>query len=219
MEERKESRLSKMIHCKVCGAEIAPSAKTCPSCGASNKPPVYKRIWFWLLMIFVLLPILTGILSSGGTTSPQGSGNSSGTAENSSNPTASAKQSEFDGDCGVSASAQMGASIIGYPELTISITNTSEKDISAIQFYAVPYDVYGDEITSWKNQNNLYTDTAIGAGKSTSISYQFIEDRVKTVKLYIYSVYFSDGTEWGNKDAAKSTILDHGALVEVSGES
>ncbi len=113
----------------------------------------------------------------------------------------------------------MGASIIGYPELTISITNTSEKDISAIQFYAVPYDVYGDEITSWKNQNNLYTDTAIGAGKSTSISYQFIEDRVKTVKLYIYSVYFSDGTEWGNKDAAKSTILDHGALVEVSGES
>lgn len=64
-----------------------------------------------------------------------------------------------------------------------------------------------------------YTDTAIGAGKSTSISYQFIEDRVKTVKLYIYSVYFSDGTEWGNKDAAKSTILDHGALVEVSGES
>ena len=71
----------------------------------------------------------------------------------------------------------------------------------------------------WISQNKLYTDTAIGVGKSNTISYQFIEDSVKTVKLYVYSVYFADGTEWGDKDATKSTILENGALIEVSGES
>ena len=113
----------------------------------------------------------------------------------------------------------MGETIIGLPELTISITTTTSKTISAIQFYAVPLDVYGEEISGWTAQNELYTDTAIEAGASTSISYQLIEDSVKTVQLYIYSVFFSDGTEWGNREATKSTILKQGMLVDVSGQS
>jgi hypothetical protein len=32
-------------------------------------------------------------------------------------------------------------------------------------------------------------------------------------------VYFSDGTEWGNKDATKSVILKNGLIVEVNGTS
>ena len=52
----------------------------------------------------------------------------------------------------------MGESVIGVPELTVSVANTTEKEISAIQFYAIPYDVYGDEITGWTSQKNLYTD-------------------------------------------------------------
>ncbi len=115
--------------------------------------------------------------------------------------TVSSSRSVFDGDCGVAVSAEMGETIIGFPELTISITNTTSKTISAIQFYAVPLDVYGEEISGWTAQNRLYTDTAIEAGASTSISYQLIEDSVKTVRLYIYSVFFSDGTEWGNREA------------------
>ena len=103
----------------------------------------------------------------------------------------------------------MGSSVIGYPELTVSITNTTNKDISAIQFYAVPCDVYGDEITGWTSQNKLYTDTSIGAGESTSITYQFIEDTVKTVELYVYSVYFSDGSEWGNRNASTREIKNY----------
>ena len=31
--------------------------------------------------------------------------------------------------------------------------------------------------------------------------------------------YFPDGTEWGDKDATKSTILSNAALIEVSGQS
>lgn len=211
--------MSKLMKCKTCGAEIASTAKACPSCGAKNKPPVYKRVWFWILIIFVAISVIAGSSNSNTSTENSAAASSDTVATEQSNQVVSAKDEAFTGNCGISASAEMSTSIIGFPELTISITNTTDKTISAIQFYAVPYDVYGDEITGWTSQNHLYTDTSIAPGASDSATYQLIEDSVKTVKLYVYSVYFSDGTEWGNKDATKSTILDNGAIIEVSGES
>ena len=38
--------MSKMKKCDTCGAEIAENAKRCPACGAKNKKPIYKRVWF-----------------------------------------------------------------------------------------------------------------------------------------------------------------------------
>lgn len=218
--------MNKMTNCKTCGAEIASSAKTCPSCGAKNKPPAYRRVWFWLLIVFVVIPTI-GLIYGSNDDNSDTLNKSNSTVSSSDNVAAvaqdkektSSKNSAFAGNYGISASAEMGTTIIGLPELTISIKNTTKKDISAIKFYAVPCDVYGDEIKGWTSQNNLYTDSAIGAGKSTSITYQFIEDSVKTVKLYVYSVYFTDGSEWGDKDATKSTILDNGVLIKVAGES
>lgn len=55
---------SKMIACKQCGAEIAKSAKTCPHCGAKNKKPIYKRAWFIILVILIVLGAI-GIAGSG----------------------------------------------------------------------------------------------------------------------------------------------------------
>ena len=50
--------MGKMKNCKSCGKEIANSAKTCPSCGAKNKKPFYKAVWFWVIVIiFVILPV------------------------------------------------------------------------------------------------------------------------------------------------------------------
>ena len=43
-----------MTTCKVCGNELAKSAKRCPHCGAKNKRPVYKRWWFWLFIAIVI---------------------------------------------------------------------------------------------------------------------------------------------------------------------
>ena len=43
-----------MTTCKVCGNELAKSAKRCPHCGAKNKRPIYKRWWFWLFIAIVL---------------------------------------------------------------------------------------------------------------------------------------------------------------------
>lgn len=207
---REGNNMKKMKNCNTCGSQIAANAKMCPSCGAKNKQPIFKRFWFWLLIVFVVVPTVTAITVSEVDQDPAESTNQ--TITPSVNP-------DFEGDCGITASAKMGESIIGLPQLSISITNTSDKEISAIQFYAVPYDVYGEEITGWTSQNKLYTDTAIAAGESTSIEYQFIEDSVKTVKLYVYSIYFSDGSEWGDKEAWESVILDNGAIIEVSDES
>ena len=44
----------KMVKCKVCGADFAKSAKSCPNCGAKNKKPFYMRIWFIALAIVVI---------------------------------------------------------------------------------------------------------------------------------------------------------------------
>ena len=49
---------NKMKICKHCGAEIAKSAKVCPVCGGKNPKPIYKRVWFWILVIIVLLGVL-----------------------------------------------------------------------------------------------------------------------------------------------------------------
>lgn len=37
--------------CKTCGATIAKNAKRCPKCGAKNKKPIYKWVWFWVIVV------------------------------------------------------------------------------------------------------------------------------------------------------------------------
>ena len=50
----------KMTTCKACGKEIAKSAKSCPACGAKNKKPVFKKWWFWLIVVFLLIGLTSG---------------------------------------------------------------------------------------------------------------------------------------------------------------
>jgi RNA polymerase subunit RPABC4/transcription elongation factor Spt4 len=44
----------KMIKCHACNKEIASSAKTCPSCGAKQKKPIFKKWWFWVLIVIFI---------------------------------------------------------------------------------------------------------------------------------------------------------------------
>lgn len=55
--------MNKMTKCKSCGADIASSAKRCPSCGAKNKKPIYKRVWFWILVVVLLIAIADFVAS------------------------------------------------------------------------------------------------------------------------------------------------------------
>ena len=47
--------MSKMTQCKSCSKEIATSAKSCPGCGAKNKKPICKRVWFWVIAIIIVI--------------------------------------------------------------------------------------------------------------------------------------------------------------------
>ena len=208
--------MAKIISCKTCGAEIAASAKACPHCGAKNSKPIFKKWWFWVIIV-----IFIGAIGSSGGNSSSGSTSQAATSGKEQQTTVSTneKVSVFSGDCGISATAEMGNDIIGQPTVSVSITNTTSKNISAIKFYAVPLDVYGEELKGVFATNRLDTDDTIAAGKSDMRTWQFLEDDVKTVKLYVYSVYFEDGTEWGDREATKSVILKNALEIEVEGTS
>ena len=52
------SEMSKFVRCKVCGQEISKKAPYCPQCGAVNKKPIYKRVWFILLVVVLVANVL-----------------------------------------------------------------------------------------------------------------------------------------------------------------
>lgn len=60
-------------NCPVCGREMAARAKACPSCGAKNRKPLYRRWWFWLLVVLVIGAVgsAMGGEDSGATNPPQ----------------------------------------------------------------------------------------------------------------------------------------------------
>lgn len=209
--------MNKNLHnCKSCGQELAKSAKTCPHCGAKNTKPFFTKWWFWLIFICIVVTI-TANGNDNTTSINTHSSPDQTTQHNVLSP--NEKTSVFSGDCGISAVAEMGIDIIGQPTVSVSITNTSDKDISAIKFYALPFDVYGEELKGIFTTNYLSTDNTITAGNSKSIFWQFLDNNVKTVKLYIYSVYFSDGSEWGDREATKSVILQNAPEITVHGKS
>ena len=52
--------MNNLIKCKVCGADIAKNSKNCPSCGAKNTKPFYKKWWVWTIAIIIILVMAAG---------------------------------------------------------------------------------------------------------------------------------------------------------------
>lgn len=229
------------MFCSKCGKEITGNLYNCPHCGnpvavpSVPPPPIYvqqvqqksgcgKTIGCAIAVLFGLgmMGGIIGSITSQQSESTSDSENTSG-GENKATPvtteTAQAP-SKFDGDCGISASAHLSSDIINHPQLKINVRNTSGKAIRAIQFYSVPYDVYGEEIDSFMfTQKKLYTDDLIPSGKSKTLTFgPFLLSNIKSVKLYVYSVYYDDGTEWGDKEAISSEILKFAKPIEATFE-
>lgn len=122
---------------------------------------------------------------------------------------------EFQDNCPISIEAKMYDNIIGVPELSCNITNNTDKEISAIKLYFSPKDVYGEAVNNILAPNQLYTDEPLLAKSSVTKTWQLLDTSIKSGDLYIYSVYFSDGSEWGNKDAATSDIKKYGYKLET----
>jgi colicin import membrane protein len=54
---------SKLTNCSACGAIIATGSKVvCPSCGKVNKKPIYKRVWFIVIVSMIVLGTIGSLL-------------------------------------------------------------------------------------------------------------------------------------------------------------
>lgn len=52
--------MSKLVKCKSCGAEIAKSAKVCPSCGAKRKKHTVLGVFLTIFGIFLIVSVFGG---------------------------------------------------------------------------------------------------------------------------------------------------------------
>ena len=97
--------------------------------------------------------------------------------------------------------------------LTITATNNGNKTISAIKYLIVVYDVYGNTLKQYGYGSSALTATydkfninsgsnGIGDWKLNGFS------NGKSLDIYIYSVYYSDGKEWGSRDLTISDIIN-----------
>lgn len=109
----------------------------------------------------------------------------------------------------VSISAYLSDNMLGMPVLNCTFTNNTDKEIAAIKLYFDPVDVYGEEVSTIFTSNVLVTDTYISSGASHSTSWQMLDEEIKSGDVYVYSVYFTDGSEWGNKDASTREIKNY----------
>lgn len=55
------SKKKKMVPCKNCDTMIPAKSKKCPVCGVKNKKPIYKRGWFVILCLVVILSVISSI--------------------------------------------------------------------------------------------------------------------------------------------------------------
>lgn len=51
--------MAKQRICTKCGSENYPGVKFCTNCGAKLKKPIYKRVWFWILIIIAVIAAKT----------------------------------------------------------------------------------------------------------------------------------------------------------------
>lgn len=151
-----------MKKCNSCGADIAKSAKVCPNCGAKNKKPIYKRVWFWILIAFLVIAVISagsGSSENTNTNSPAALGkNNAPASDNSSQqaetPTATPKEEKkedftIEGDVATESDA-----FTTY--ITGIIKNNTDKEKSYVQVTFNLYDSSGNQIgTAIDNINNL----------------------------------------------------------------
>lgn len=121
----------------------------------------------------------------------------------------------FSAEFPLSVSGKMYDNIIGVPELSVSFQNQTDKEISAIKLHLVPQDVYGEELSGIFITRELYTDNPVAPHATDTKTWQLLDSAIKSGDVFVYSVYFADGTEWGNKEAAVSDIKKYGHKLQV----
>lgn len=178
--------MAKLIKCATCGNEIASNAKKCPQCGAKNKKPFFKKVWFWVLVVFVGIGIAN---SAGGSDTPKKVGEKDTDKETT--ETVSSKTQIFKvGDIvevknfkitvnGVRTSnggdfmAPEEGNVFFFADVTIENTSKEEQPISSLLMFSIvdqdgrKYDISIGAMTEAKGQ----LDGTVGAGRKITGEY------------------------------------------------
>lgn len=153
-----------------------------------------------VLFVFILCAIVIGVMCRVGETQKE---------------MISISENEFSGSSGIIAGGEMFTGTNGFPEMYITVKNISTKKITEIKIYMILIDING-EVT--KDDLSCY-DKIIMPNETKRITRSFSDNKVKKAETHIYYVSFEDGTEWGDRDAGKSKILEKSYKINVVGVS
>lgn len=102
--------------------------------------------------------------------------------------------------------------IIGQPQLTLSMTNNSEKDIDAYKVRIYAYDNYGTQLRQFGFGDDFLggiSQDILPSGASTSMEKIWLLhgfDNGRKFVLRLMSIHFTDGTEWRTEDNQQVTV-------------
>lgn len=187
--------MSKLISCKSCGAQIASNAKTCPHCGAKNKRPIYKKIWFWILIVLLIGSFATGNVKSSDETNVATPSEKITESQSTVKSTFTVGETaDFNGiqiklsssviSCGDAAFVKPDNGNL-YLGMIFDINNDSSTDInisSIVCFeaycddYSINSDILGYQAPEWDGLNQLDGSVASGKKMNGIIVYQVPED-------------------------------------------
>jgi len=152
--------------CKKCGASIPKYSESCPQCGANLKP-VYKKVWFWLIIVLVVLFALIGGCVNSCGKALEDSTNTISTSDGTSGSGSSATETSSSTDTSSSAQKytvtdeQIVDKGYGMYVITGTFTNTSGKEMSLVNLEYVVTDASGAQTgTAYANTTNLADQTA-----------------------------------------------------------
>lgn len=147
--------MSKMSNCKFCGKEIAKNAKSCPSCGAKNKKPLYLRWWFITIVVIFLL----GAIGSSGSKSSNNTNKTTTSADTSSNTTTTKEVEKPKEKYEIVGDTAMEKDSIGIYYITGTLKNNSGRTANYVQISFNLYDKSGAQVgQAFANVSNLDAD-------------------------------------------------------------
>lgn len=173
----------KLIKYKACGEETAKSAKSCPKSGAKNKKPIFKKWWFWLIVVVFIF----GAIGSGGsdteskpstaqTTATQTTATTTTTAATTSIELVAGEAGEYGELFTINKDTEFEETYYIYhiPSGTYTVTNVGE--------YMSQFNVYSDEIvindSGWEEVAETFYAKVLDVDESDTFTIedgQFIE--------------------------------------------
>lgn len=99
--------------------------------------------------------------------------------------------------------------------IIINIKNNSDYVVSAVNFIFQCYDVYGEE-TTYSPYRTTYKKYCIDSEKNQKSEY-IIPHYTKSVKIYVYSVYYKNNyhKEWGTRNISLDEVYMYAPVTYV----